>query len=134
MSIYTEVEPLGAHPEGDVGGDDAVTEGFGRRFSRQLEPNVRAYIGLTYYFAREERKEGGPVPPLTINCEMEFSTVQGPDYDNSDPIEADVRYITIGEYEGEASDIAARTICNGFDIATLTWDGTFPVPAECWRV
>lgn len=134
MSTYIEDAPYGAQPAGDVGTDDAMTEGFDRCFYRKIGDDLWAVIGLTFYIAQEERKEGGPVPPITLACEMEFAVVEGPDHNSNEPVEIDTRYVTGDTHDGELSDDAAQAICNAFNPAALTWDGTFPVPAECWTV
>lgn len=134
MSDYIEDEPFGALDGADVDTDDAVTEGFDRCFYRKIGDDRWAVIDLTFFFAQEARKEGEPEPPVTFACEMEFSVVEGPDHNSNEPVQTEGHYVTGDTYDGDLSDEAARAICNAFNPAALTWDGTFPVPADCLRV
>ena len=132
---YTEDEPLGPIPAGSVGGDDAVTDGFGRRFYREVQPDTWAVVDVAFYYGRRADEPGAADPyPVTLNCEMQCAVVEGASYDSGNEVYCDIRYIEVSEFDGVPTEDDARAACGAFDPAVLTWDGTWPVPDECWAV
>jgi hypothetical protein len=137
MSDYIEAAPVGPVPAGDIGGDEAITEGFSRRFWRPKPGAAGEWLtaDVAFYYAQQEGEDGAADPyPVTLNCEMEFRVVEGDDYDSADEVYADIRYITVSGCDGEPTKDKARAACAAFDAATLAWDGTWPVPDKCWTV
>lgn len=134
MDKFEEAPPLGPAPAGNVGGDDAVTEGYSRRFFRQVSPGVWNTADVEFYFWQAGTWEGKPEGSLQLTREIELAVIEGPHYDNGNVTLCDVRDVAVANVDGPATLSAVREACAAFDPAPLAvWDGTsWPPPAEAW--
>ena len=129
---YKEAPPQGPVPGGDVGGDDAVTEGYCRRLFGRVDATTWVTADVTFYFWQKGTFNEEPTGPMYLAREIEFSLVEGSYYDSGDVVHADCRSVNVAEHTEPATMAAARKACAAFDPTVLDWDGTWPIPAECW--
>lgn len=126
---YTEVDPAGPHVSGDVGGDNQISEAWGRRFYRELPDGEYAVIDVDFYVEQEGDKEDGGTR-LAITRQMHFTRCTDLSDPGSSEVYADVAYVTEQTVQ-EPTEALAKGMCAEFDPAGLDWNGLPNGHREC---
>lgn len=127
---YAEVDPVGPHVSGDVGGDNQVSEAWGRRFYRVLPDGEYAVIDVDFYVEDENGQDHEDRPRLVITRQTHFARCTDLEDPGSSETYADVMYATETTFAPPTEELAKR-MCAEFDPAELDWNGHRDGHREC---
>jgi hypothetical protein len=128
---FVEVAPLGPSSNGDVGGDDAITDSWSRRFTRQAfndlgvaEVEVDCYLRQRGSFGHDSTDPDHTLGPVELVRETTYRLLAADDPEwelyTGDP---EYRTLATATEERPLTHEDARRACAEVDPSEITWSG-----------
>lgn len=109
----------------DIGEEEQIGEGWGRRFALLREDGAWALCDMTFYVAQPGlRGEGDPDDTRRhITCRTEHTVTKDLANPDAERFYRTVSYDIVRQPAADQDSEQAEELCEEFDLATIAWDG-----------